>query len=470
MSAQPKGFTMSEETANLSRPDEDILLDLNFVPQWAKKAPAINHYASDDRSERRPSSRDRRDGPRHERSDRRDGPARTSRPPGGRPSSGERPAFSGAGRPPPREPRGERAAPEPRREFAPRPERIELPVEIKFLPEQQWLASMVRQIHHSKRAYPLMDLANLFLSDPKGHLVKIEITPGVKDFKLYQGKRSKMVATSREGLVHQLLDDHLEDFFVKEELTIEPPTGVFPMIGKIGDVLIGPPNHHSYAARLQEIHTARFSGMPFDRFKQKIQTVRDEELVAKWKEESSKKTVYRLKDAPEGEVKDFTLAQAEEYIRTHIAEAEIEEVTRAVLPSVLARKIKDYNLIRMVREAWERESRFPLSVSFALRAAFRHLHLQTFKAGKNINFITSVKPDPIKPEKAVEHIRLVLECLAEQPGSTREQLVEGLRPGAEKDSDAAREILNPLRWLIEKGHIIEFFNGTLSVPSHRNRR
>jgi hypothetical protein len=462
---------MSEETANLSRPDEDILLDLNFVPQWAKKAPAINHYASDDRSERRPSSHDRRDGPRREqRGDRRDAPARTSRPPGGRSSSGERPAFSGAGRPPPREPRGERPVQEPRRDFAPRQERIELPVEIKFLPEQQWLASMVRQIHHSKRAYPLMDLASLFLSDPKGHLVKIEITPGAKDFKLYQGKRSKMVATSREGLIHQLLEDHLEDFFVKEDITTEPPTGAFPMIGKIGDVLIGPPNHHSYAARLQEIYNARFSGMPFDRFKQKVETVRDEELIAKWKEESSKKTVYRLKDAPEGEVKDFTLAQAEEYVRTHIAEAEIEEVARAVLPSTLARKIKDYNLIRMVRESWERESRFPLSVSFALRAAFRHLHLQTFKAGKNINFITSVKPDPIKPEKAVEHIRLVLEYLADHPGSTREQLVEGLRPGAEKDSSAAREILNPLRWLIEKGHIIEFFNGTLSVPSHRNRR
>ncbi len=465
MSPESKGFTMSEEITaqqNVSRSDEDILLDLNFVPQWAKKAPAANHYASDDRSERRPP-RDRHDGPPR---DRRDGPSRTARPPRDR-SAGERPnASSGQGRPPPR---GERVAQEPRRESVARPERIELPIEIKFLPEQQWLASMVRQIHHSKRAYPLMDLANLFLSDPKGHLVKIEIVSGAEGFKLYQGKRSKMVATSRDALVRQLLDDHLEDFFVKEELTVDPPAGVFPMIGKIGDVLIGPPNHHSYAARLQEIYNDRFSGMPFDRFKQRVETVRDEELIAKWKLESSKKTVYRLKDAPAGEVKDFTFAQAGEYIRTQIAEAEVEEVSRAVLPSALARKIKDYNLIRMVREAWERESRFPMSVSFALRAAFRHLHLQTFKAGRSINFVTAVKPDPIKPEKAVAHIRAVLEYLAEHPGSTRDQLVEGLRPGADKSSESVREVLNPLRWLIEKGHIIEFFNGTLAVPSHRRR-
>jgi hypothetical protein len=453
---------MSEETTRLSRSGEDVLLDLNFVPQWAKKAPAANHYASDDRSERRPSH-DRRDGPRRERSDRRDGPARTLRPSRERSSDDRRSVPAETAHP------AFRGAPEPRRDIAPRPEQIELPIEIKFLPEQPWLASMVRQIHHSKRAYPLMDLASLFLSDPKGHLVKIEVLPGSKEFKLYQGRRSKMVATTREGLVHQLLEDHLGDFFAKEDITVEPPTGVFPMIGKIGDVLIGPPNHHSYAARLQEVYNARFPGMPFDRFKQKIETVRDEELIAKWKEESSKKTVYRLKDAPEGDVKDFTLAQAEDYVRNHIAEAEIEEVTRAVLPSALARKIKDYNLIRMVREAWEKESRFPMSVSVALRAAFRHLHLQTFKAGKNINFVTSVKPDPVAPGKTAEHIRLVLEYLADHPGSTREQLVEGLRPGAAKDSPEVQGILNPLRWLIEKGHIIEFFNGTLSVPSHRKR-
>jgi len=240
------------------------------------------------------------------------------------------------------------------------------------------------------------------------------------------------------------------------------------MIGKVDDILIGPPNHHSYAGRLEEIHRTHYAGMPFDRFKQRVQTVREEELIERWKEESSHKTIYRLIDQPEG--KEFSLVQAEEYARKNIADAEIEEVTRAVLPSSLARKITDDNLIRMVREAWQQESRFPISLSFALRAAFRHLHLHTFKAGKNINFITSVKPDPIAPEKTVENIRIVLEGLADHPGSTRQQLLNGLRPGAAEDSEEAHEIINPIRWLVEKGHIIEFFNGTLSVPSHRKRR
>lgn len=446
---------MSEKTPSpqsASRPDEDLLLDLNFVPKWAKKEPGANHYQVDASRHDRHDRRDRRDGP--PRRDRRDGPPRSDRR-DGPPRSDRRPPMRG----------GESA---PRRDTAPRPVRMNLPVEIKFLPEQKRLASLVRQIHHSKRAYPLIDLAHIFLSDPRGHMVKLEILPNETGFKLYQGKKSKIVDTDREVLLRQLLDEHLEDFFVKEEIEVDAPSGVFPMIGKIDNILVGPPNHHSYAERLAEIHRNQYAGMPFDRFKQKVQTVRDEELIEQWKQKSSKKTVYRLKEGDEA--KEFTLVQAEEYVRTHIADQEIEEVTRAVLPSSLARRIKDYNLLRMVREAWQQESRFPISLSFAMRAAFRHLHLNTFKAGKNINFITSVKPDPIAPNAAVENIRLVLEYLGDHPGSTRQQLVEGLRPGVGKDSAEAHEILNPIRWLVEKGHIIEFFNGTLSVPSRRKRR
>ena len=448
---------MSEEQVseqNTSRPGEDILLDLNFVPQWAKKEPAANHYAADNRSERRPS-RDHRGGPPRsgERRPSRDSRApRREGPPHGR--SDDR--------------RGPQGGQPPRRDYAPRPQRMELPVGIKFLPEQKRLASLVRQIHHSKRAYPLMDLAHIFLSDPRGHMVKLEVNPDVENFKLYQGKRSKMVATDREVLLRQIVESHLEDFFAKEELDVEAPKGIFPMIGKIDDILIGPTNHHSYTGRLTEIHRSHYSGMPFDRFKQRVVSVRDEELVEKWKEEASHKTIYRRLDEPDG--KEFSMVQAEDYVRTHIADAEIEEVTRAVLPSALARKITDYNLIRMVREAWQQESRFPMSLSFALRAAFRHLHLETFKAGKNINFITSVKPCPIAPEKAVENIRHILEFLADHPGSTRQQLVEGLLDGKTDDAEKVHEIQKPILWLVDRGHLIEFFNGTLSVPSHRKRK
>lgn len=436
---------MSEETKGTGRPDEDLLFDLNFVPQWAKKAPGVNHYGPGD-SQRERSGR----------APRGDGPVRRARFPE-RAAGGHSPARAAL-------PVARQARPVE----GPRVERKMLPVEIRFLPDQKMLSSMVRQIHHAKRAYPLIDLAALFLNDMKGHLVKIEVRPDAGSFILYQGHTSKMVATSRDVLLGQMIENHLEDFFDREEVETGPPSGSFPLIAKVDHVVIGPPNHHSYADRLLEIHRTRYAHLPFDRFKERVQTVRDEEMTEQWKQEASRKTIFRLKGSEEGG-REFSLAQAEEHIRTHLAGSEIEEVTRAVLPGSLARAIRDENLLRMVRDAFERESRFPQSLSFALRAAFRHLHLHLFKAGGNINFVTAVKPDPIRPEAAVEGIRSILEFLAEHPGSTREQLVSGLRPGVTHDSEAAHEILNPIRWLVEKGHLIEFFNGTLSVPAHRKR-
>jgi hypothetical protein len=108
-------------------------------------------------------------------------------------------------------------------------------------------------------------------------------------------------------------------------------------------------------------------------------------------------------------------------------------------------------------------------MSFAMRAAFRHMHLHLFKAGK-INFVTHIKPNPVQPEETVENIAEVLLFLEEHPGSTRRHLLERLHPSLEPGSQEAREALQPLSWLIERGHIVEFFNGTLSLPLGRKRR
>ena len=78
------------------------------------------------------------------------------------------------------------------------------------------------------------------------------------------------------------------------------------------------------------------------------------------------------------------------------------------------------------------------------------------------------------PKHAVSTIREVLQFLSEHPGCTRKKLIEELRPEAAADSHEVNAVLSPFRWLIEKGHVIEFFDGTLSVPaasaSRRTRR
>lgn len=414
----------------------DVILDLNFVPQWARKPPGENHYSKQAFDER---------------------PKREGRPP--------RREGRGNDRGGPRRPRRDEA---PREERTPREPVKELPVEVSFLPEQKRLASLVRQIHHSRRAFPLMDLANLLIHDPKGYLVKIECTRQAGDFRLYQCRKCKSVTASEELMVQHIMSSHLEELYDIEEIEGEPPAGQFPGVARCTKtgILLGPPNHHSYNDKVAAVHAERFPNMPLEDYKRFIEIVKDEELVEQWKEESRKQTVYRLKSDPEAEPMDRK--HAEQAFAKEVPSM-YEKVSRAIVPSQVSQSLEDRDVTFAIRRVWSKESRFPLTLSFAMRAAFRHMHLHLFKAGK-INFVTHIKPNPIKPEDTVPHIAEVLMFLRENPGSTRGQLLEVLHPSLDPASPEAKEALKPISWLVERGHLIEFFNGTLSVPLGRKRR
>ncbi len=428
-----------EDKAQMSedqKSGQEVTLDLNFVPQWARKPPGENHYQAKGYSDS--GHRDRHD----RRGDRRP-PRHDSHP---------------------RRPRPERdARPRPSREPAAR----ELPVSVSFLPEQKRLASLVRQMHHSRRAYPLMDLANLFIHDAGGYLVKIEANKDAADFRMFQCKRCKAVACSEEMMVQHLLSTHLSDVYEKEEIETDPPAGQFVCVARCrkSGVLLGPPNHHSYTDKLNELHQTRFAHLSLEEYKRNIETVRDEELIEQWKQESRAKTVYKLRSDPEAEPVDLRKAEAD--FMQGIASM-YETTHRAVVPSQVAQRLEDRDITHAIRRVWAKESHFPLSMSFAMRAAFRHMHLNMFKAGK-INFVTHIKPRPVKPEDTIDSIAEVLVFLKENPGSTRKHLLEILHPSLAPESKEAKEALQPLGWLIERGHIIEFFNGTLSVPLGRRR-
>ncbi|MDA1043584.1 MAG: hypothetical protein O3C57_00010 [Verrucomicrobia bacterium] len=172
-------------------------------------------------------------------------------------------------------------------------------------------------------------------------------------------------------------------------------------------------------------------------------------------------------DAAAGPVDGLTWAEASQaFLRKHESRL-TRRSFRATLPAGLARQMEDPQLRELLSDAWRRECRAPRSLAFALRGAFRHRKMHIFRAGKQVEFITSTVPTPLAPESAIDSISEVLRFLQENPGCTRKLLVEGLRPGASTDETMAREILAPLGWMIERGHIIEFFNGTLSVPKNR---
>jgi hypothetical protein len=425
----------------------ELVLALNFVPDWARKPPsASTYFQHDDRGGPR---RDR--GDRNDRGPRRDGgPRRPGGPPDRRREGGPNRHGATADRP-------QRSTYEPPRREAP------IPFEIRFLPDERQLAGLVKRMRASRRAYPLPELVSLFLSNPDACRVKLEATSA--EHRLWQCQACGMVALDRPAMEEHLMREHFGEAFETETRTIEPPTGNFVCVARCGlsGTLIGPPNHNTYASRVEELHRTRFAHMPLLEYRRHIETVHDAALIDQWKEECRTVTLYRRKGAP-AEADAMKWSAAVDLFLREFAPDMMRLATHASLPAPLARRAQDARLTQALAAAWNRECRSPRALPIALQGALRGRHFHTFRAGEGVRFVTAIPPAPLDPARAIESIRAVLTFLRESPGCTRAQLLETLRPGIAPDRPEAAEILSPLSWLIERGHIIEFYNGTLSVP------
>lgn len=466
----------------------DLLLDLNFVPTWARQPATRNPYADytgeesrgrdgfrggagdRERSPRRPRPQDRSG------SDRRGGDRRAGRPaprgdglpaPGGAApaasgfhSARGGPAFRGSPR------GGENRPSEPR-----------LPYELSFLPDRQNLGAAVHRIHAAHRAFPLAELAHMFLSRPALYSIKLESRPlrspapgegtraaaAAKPPTLFQCTTCHAVFLDREALSRHVPVSHVETFFTVEESAGEPPTGQFKCIVRCprSGRLLGPPNHHGFNESLTELHAERFGHLTLDEYRATLEMVHEPETIELWKQEYSKRKLYRLKEAPEGTA-PMKWMEARAWLREK-ADRMVQESRRMVVPATTAVEGSDPAIRRAAREAWAREDKFPSTMMFALRPALRHMGMHLFKAG-HMTFVTAIHPSPLNPDYAVPSIRDALNYLAAHPGVTRDQMLEDLFQGQPEDDPARIALVKDMRWLIDKGHVIEFFNGTLSVP------
>lgn len=459
-----------------------LVLDLDFVPAWARQAPGADPYP-----ERFEERRPRRDagGDRPRRGERPRGPG--DRRPGDRSQGrtgarpGDRPGARPGARPGTR-PGGERDGDRrgPRREQAPQdrgPRRESaaaeplLPIQISFVPEQAHLSTVMGDIRASQHAFPLPELAHLFLSKPEWHLVKFEALSqkgGTPVVRFFQCRLTGRLFMNRDEALQAAATDALERCFSAEVTQKDPPAGQFICVGRCGlsGQLLGPPNHHAFQEQLELLHRTRFAHMDINEYRDHVENVRDPEVVEQWKEQWRTHTVYRLKEEfggdPAAEPMDEKAARA--HAVEVIAPGGVKEVTRAVLPGPVSRSITDPRLLQLLRAAWTREQRFPVTLVRALKAAARRMGLFTFETSGRAAFVSPIAPRPVDPARVVDSLRLVLEWLQAHPGCTRQELIHGVRPEVEADPTRLGEVLQPMSWLVEKGHVIEFNTGRLAVP------
>jgi len=497
----------NEEAKPAGQDDGGIVLDLNFAPSWARTSPDANiqRYRDDrfdqgeDGAERhggRDGGRDRRprrdfDSPDRRRTDRRPPrrePERGPREEMPRPESraavadlrGPRPANTGF--------RPERSE---RRDFRPpRPEYPPLPLEIRVLPEQKALGAVIRRIQTSHRAFPLRDIAWLFLDNPASCLIRVE---PLKDqqLPLFQCKVCGMPALSEEEIRAHLVNRHMDDFFDVEEVSCEPPSGVFVCVARCGlsGELLGPPNHHSFNAKVHEMLRTKFPSMSEETYRSRIETVREADVIEQWRQQCTRKKIYRRKGATptvaepvpaaagEGEAAAPEAAEAEPAPKAPPMEREVAELVfmREILPeqiagvrhlictAAVAMQTSSRPLFFALKDTLNRERRFPASLFFALRGAFRHRNLHLFRVNdpKGQDFVMLKPAVVLDPTHAVPALRDVLAHVNEHPACTKAELVAAL---AGTEEAKMKETLVQLAWLVEKGHVVEYYNDVLSAP------
>ncbi|HXB02105.1 MAG TPA: hypothetical protein VNV15_04725 [Opitutaceae bacterium] len=420
------------------------------------------HREGDDR---RPDSRDGVALHRDRRAFRK--PAGTAAP-SAAPAGGEAPAS--ANRPPrrdprdARDPRDSRGGPGGPRQFSPRgaPEAPRPPYDspffnVAFYPEDTSFAALAKTIRASCRTLELFDIARTILAKNDRFVAVVQrkpaatteaATPTAKPAPLYLSVLDGLPFETDAAVIAHVLSKHLDKFFDLAEVEIEPPKGNFQVINRctITGELLSPPNYHRYSQIIQQHHAAKVARMPFEQFRERIESVRDPELINQWLEKMKRATRYTWKAGspaaakpaapvvessksqvpgdknsggetpaaqpsvepvaaePAAPASEATAAvptpavtfdsfeEARTYLLTHASDKVFRALDPIRFPGKLLETIAPGEIRRAVEGHLERQRRFPLDTANGLRGRLRRESFTIFKKGsKGISYVCAVK-------------------------------------------------------------------------------
>jgi hypothetical protein len=447
--------------------DIDLDLEKLFQPAWAQEKPATNRFDRFTGNEGAKPERRFNDKPGERRA-----PRRESFGGGDRPRSGGK--FGGKKdftRRDDRSERRERPEPPP-----PLPE-----ISVTFLPGENGVESLARQIKMTGRCYPLFQIAQLVLEKPERYSVQLAVKKkpdGVIAQQLFVCALDDTPWLSEDEAVAHVLKNHFATFYQAERTATEPPKGTYTFVAQCGlsGAILGPPNYHDYQNQLRKLHAERFSRMPFDVFKARVKIVKDEAVVKKWIEEQSSKTEYTVLNVPEP-LKLATLEEVEKQFRATHKETIIKSVESLVIAGVPSRTLRSRGLQQLIRAEWEQQKYFPLTVATRLSQQFASHGLQFFKVNKTVTHVAVARPQflDLATTPVSESIKRIVEFINAHPKCTRRKLIETLapspaiievKPDEQKSAEPTPEqtaIIADLHWLVHQGHVLEFADGKLDT-------
>jgi hypothetical protein len=300
--------------ADFNKIDLSQLQGFSFGTQWTqdKSSPASGRDGGD--RPRRDERRDAYPGGPPNRKDRRS----FQKPNGDLPPSGDR--HPAAGRYEGGDDRGQRRPAggpgDDRRRGAPREVGPYLSpyFSVIFYPEDASFTALAKTIRASCRTIELFEIARTVLGKPErftvlvarkspgtegGEAPRAEAEPAAKAAPFYLSVPDSVPFESEQAAVAHALNQHLNLFFTRAEVEVEPPKGNFQVVNRctITGELLGPPNYHRYAEIVQQHHAEKVSRMPLEAYRTRIESVRDPEVIKQWLEKMKKVTRYTWKDA-----------------------------------------------------------------------------------------------------------------------------------------------------------------------------
>ncbi|MFZ9745023.1 MAG: hypothetical protein ACO3G4_00155 [Opitutaceae bacterium] len=410
-----------------------------------------------------------------------------------------------------------------------------------FYPEDASFATLAQTIRKSCRTVELFEIARTVVAKDDRFIVVLaprvagerpgpggEAAPAARPV-VHVSVPDGLPFESDEAAVAHVLARHLDSFFTKAEVEVEPPKGNFLVINRCGltGELLGPPNYHRYAQILQQHYAAKVgSRLPFEAFKNRIETVRDPEVVKQWLDKMRRTVRYTWKvaapaaapapapapEAPPAEPSpEITATAADvpaseaavpaaetpagpsfdtlEDARLHLLTQARDQVVRTAesvrFKGQLIETLPPGEIRRAVEGALERQRRFPLDTANALRGRLRREHFTIFKKGsKGISYVCAVKRRFRVPGQTfADSIGSLIAFIEANPMVRAGELPAkflGLAPaaapapaeGAEaapagpsaEDRARVARLQGDLLWLVREGYVTEFIDGRLFAP------
>ena len=455
-------------------------------------------------------------------------PEQTEARPGGEGGGPGRPAgeqFQGEGqrrgRPPEREGGGERRWSGPRQQQDFRPY-LSPYFNVAFYPEDAGFSALVKAMRTSCRTFELFEIARLILGKNDRFVVVVtrrapETAPTAdapppqsrSTAPIYLAAADGLPFDSEEAAFAHAMGRHLDKYFEQAVVDVEPPKGNFPFVNRctLSGELLGPPNYHRYQQIVQHHHATHFSRMPFEMYRERIETVRDPEVVNQWLEKMKKATRYTWKLGAEGEppVVFESMDEARAFLLSTARDRAVKPVDSARFQAKLIESLPPGEIRRAIDGHLERQRRFPLDTANALRGRLRREGFTIFKKGsKGISYVCAVKrkfrvpgqsfaesigrligfietnPMIMVRELSLKLLGLTLPVGASVPPMPAPAVPSGDASPAPQETVAAaaptespltpeeqekvKRVTMDLRWLVQEGYVTEFADGRLFTP------